>query len=342
MNADNPKAVVAFGELLLRLDPPGMARFVQADTFVARYTGAEANVAVSLAGFGVDAYAVSKVPEHEIGQACVNYLRRYGINTDFIIRGGDRLGLLYVETGCSQRPSKVVYDRSHSSIREVRTGEFDWDRILAGKQWFHFSGTAAALGENVAAVIGEALDAAKRLGVTTSCDCNYRSKLWGPEEAGRVMSGLLNRVDVFVGGIEDAEKLFGVTVPANLRDREQSASEYSAQRLRDRFGFAWVAMTLRSGTSASVNHYAGMVCCAQGCAFSRDYEIEIVDRVGAGDAFTAGVVYQILSGADAARVVEFAAASACLKHTIPGDFNLVSLQEVEQLLEGGQAGRVQR
>jgi len=330
------KAVVTFGELLLRLDPPGMDRFTQAETFKARYTGAEANVAVSLAGFGVDAYAVSKVPEHEIGQACVNYLRRFGVNTDFIVRGGDRLGVLYVETGCSQRPSKVIYDRNHSSIREVRPGEFDWDRIFAGKQWFHFSGTAPALGTNVAAVLEEALDAAKRLGVTTSCDCNYRSKLWGPEEAGRVLSSLLNRVDVFIGGVEDAEKLFGVSVPENV------GAEYAAQRLRELFGFTWVAMTLRSGVSASANHYAGMVCCAKGCAFSRDYEIQIVDRVGAGDAFTAGLVFQILSGADAAYVVEFAAAAACLKHTIPGDFNLVSVQEVNQLLEGGQAGRVQR
>ena len=330
------KAVVTFGELLLRLDPPGMDRFTQAETFKARYTGAEANVAVSLAGFGADAYAVSKVPEHEIGQACVNYLRRFGVNTDFIIRGGDRLGVLYVETGCSQRPSKVIYDRNHSSIREVRPGEFDWNRILAGKEWFHFSGTAPALGKNVVAVLEEALDAAKRLGITTSCDCNYRSKLWGPEEAGRVLSSLLNRVDVFIGGVEDAEKLFGVSVPEN------AGAEYAAQRLRELFGFTWVAMTLRSGASASSNHYAGMVCCAQECAFSRDYEIQIVDRVGAGDAFTAGLVFQILSGADAARAVEFAAAAACLKHTIPGDFNLVSAQEVNQLLEGGQAGRVQR
>jgi len=327
------KAIVTFGELLLRLDPPGMDRFTQAETFRARYTGAEANVAVCLAGFGADTYAVSKVPEHEIGQACVNYLRRFGVNTDFIVRGGDRLGVLYVETGFSQRPSKVIYDRNHSSIREVRRDEFDWERILAGKQWFHFSGTAPALGENVVAVIEDALDAAKRLGVTTSCDCNYRSKLWGPQEAGRVLSGLLNRVDVFIGGTEDAEKLFGVKAPD-----EQGA----AQRLRELFGFTSVAMTLRSGSSASLNHYAGVICGPQGCAFSRDYEIQIVDRVGAGDAFTAGVVYRILSGADASAVVEFAAAAACLKHTIPGDFNLVSVQEVEQLIEGGQAGRVQR
>lgn len=336
------KAVVTFGELLLRLDPIGMDRFVQADSFKARYTGAEANVAVCLAGFGVDAYAVSKVPDHEIGQACINYLRRFGVHTEYIARGGERLGVLYVETGCSQRPSKVIYDRAHSSIREVRRGEFDWNTIFAGKQWFHFSGTAPALGENVVAVLEEALDAAKRKGLTTSCDCNYRSKLWGTEEASRVLTRLLKQVDVFVGGVEDARKLFGVDVPEQLRDDENATAEHAAQRLWEVFGFSWVAMTLRSGESASVNRYAGMVCSAQGCAFSRDYEIQIVDRVGAGDAFMAGLVHQILSGADPAQTVEFATAAGCLKHTIPGDLNLVSVQEVTHLLEGGQAGRVQR
>jgi len=336
------KSVVAFGELLLRLDPPGMDRFVHADSFRARYTGAEANVAAALAGFGVDAYAVSKVPEHEIGQACVNYLRRFGVDTDYIARGGDRLGILYVETGCSQRPSKVIYDRNHSSIREVRPGEFDWERILCGKDWFHFAGTAAALGKNVVAVLEEALDTARRMGVKTSCDCNYRSKLWGPKEAGRILSGLFDRVNLLVAGVEDAEKLFGVDIPANLQGQENARAEFAAYRLRERFGFTEVAMSLRSGASASVNRYAGMMAGAQGCAFSREYEIQIVDRVGAGDAFTAGIIFQVLSGADAQRTVEFAAAAGCLKHTIPGDFGLMSVQEVEQLVQGGQSGRVQR
>lgn len=342
MNSDKKPAVVTFGELLLRLDPFGMDRLTQAEMFRARYTGAEANVAVSLAGFGVDAYAVSKVPAHEIGQACVNYLRRFGVNTDFIVRGGDRLGMLYVETGFSQRPSKVIYDRNHSSIRELVPGELDWRRILAGKRWFHFSGTAPALGDNVTAVLEEALDTARELGVTTSCDCNYRSKLWAPDKASRVLSHLFSRVDVFVGGVEDAEKLFGICVPEDLRGREDASAEFAARRLREKFGFTWVGVTLRGGASASVNEYAGLVCCAEGCASSRSYQIQIVDRVGAGDAFTAGTVFQILRGADAAHVVEFAAAAACLKHTIPGDFNLVSVEEVEELVRGGQAGRVQR
>lgn len=333
---------VTFGELLLRLDPPGFQRFVQAETFTARYTGAEANVAASLAAFGVEAFAVSKVPGHEIGQACVNYLRRFGVDTTYVVRGGERLGILYVETGASQRPSKVVYDRAHSSFREIAPGEFDWDRILSGKRWFHFSGTAPALGENVVETLGQALSAARRLGVTTSCDCNYRSKLWSREEAGRVLSTLLKQVDVFIGGTEDARHLFGITIPDRLDNQENASAEFAAQRLREQFGFSWVAMGLRGGASASVNQYAGMACCSEGCFFSRDYEVQIVDRVGAGDAFTAGIIFQILSNAAPAQVVEFAAATACLKHTIPGDFNLVSLDEVQQLIAGGQAGRVQR
>jgi len=333
---------VAFGELLLRLDTPGFERFVQAETFGARYTGGEANVAISLAGWGVDTWIISRVPEHELGQACINYLRRYGVDTTFVARGGDRLGILYVETGASQRPSKVIYDRAHSSIRDIAPGLFDWNRILKGKRWFHVSGTAPALGETVAAVVEEALTAARRLGVTTSCDCNYRSKLWGADEAGRVLSRLLQQVDVFIGGIEDADKLFGIRPPAAMHGDENACAQYAAAGLRERFGFDWVAMTLRHGGSASVNRYAGMISGKEGAFFSRDYEIQIVDRIGAGDAFTAGVIHQLMAGAGGARAVEFAVAAACLKHTIPGDFNLVSVAEVEQLLDGGQAGRVQR
>jgi 2-dehydro-3-deoxygluconokinase len=342
MKKNTGNAVVAFGELLLRLDPPAAERIVQADLFKARYTGAEANVAVSLANFGVPARVVSKVPAHEIGQACVNYLRRYGVNTDSIARGGERLGVLYVETGCSQRPSKVIYDRSASSIRDVRPGEFDWPRILAGAGWFHFSGTAPALGANVRAVAEEALGAARRLGVTTSCDSNYRSKLWPPEEAGRILGGLLGSVDVFICGLDDAAKLFGIAAPAALAADARAGAEYAAARLRERFGCRHVAMTLRSGATASVNRYGGMLCGAEGCSFSREYEIQIVDRVGSGDAFTAGLIYQMLAGAPPARAIEFATAAACLKHTIPGDFNLVTVEEIEQLIAGGDAARVQR
>lgn len=327
------KKVVTFGELLLSLAPKGFNRFVQAEEFTAKYTGAEANVAASLAQFGFEAYAVSRVPEHEMGQACINYLRRYGIDTQYVARGGERLGLLYLETGASQRATKVIYDRAHSSIRDAQRNEFDWQAILAGKDWFHFSGTAPALGGNVRAILDDALRAAHELGVPVSCDCNYRSKLWGIEEAGRVLTELMPRVDCFLGGREDAGKLFGVYA--------ESESE-AAARLRERFGFNWVAMTLRQGVSASVNNLAGLLCCDAGCHVSREYEMQIVDRVGGGDAFTAGIIYGILSECDPQRTVEFATAASCLKHAILGDFNLVSAEEVEQLLAGGESGRVQR
>ena len=327
------KSVVTFGELLLSLCTKGHDRFVQAEEFVARYTGAEANVGVSLAHFGFEAYAVSKVPAHEIGQACINYLRQYGVNTDYIVRGGERLGLLYLETGASQRASKVIYDRAHSSMREVQRDEFDWDAILAGKDWLHFSGTAPALGANVVAVLTDGLQAATRLGVKVSCDCNYRSKLWGPEEAGRVLSGLMPHVDVLVCGREDAEKLFQVHADNDCE---------AAMRLKELFNLDYVAMTLRQGVSASVNRLAGLLCDGAACHVSREYELQIVDRVGGGDAFTAGLIYGLLSEFDPRHTIEFATAASCLKHSIPGDFNLVTADEVEQLLAGDASGRVQR
>lgn len=335
------KSVVTFGELLLSLCTKDHERLVQAQEFVARYTGAEANVGVSLAHFGCNAFAVSKVPDNEIGQACINYLRRYGVHTDFVVRGGDRLGLLYLETGASQRATKVVYDRGHSSFREVRPEDFDWDRILDGKDWFHFSGTAPALGQNVVEVLTDALKIAKRLGVRVSCDPNYRSKLWSLEDAGRVLTELMEYVDVFIGGVEDAEKLFGIRVPrADLLPK--TYQEKTADLLRQRFGFSYVAMTLRTGVSASVNRLGGMLCNVDGCCFSREYEMQIVDRVGGGDAFSAGIIYGLLTNFDPQHVIEFATAAACLKHSIPGDFNLVTAEEVEQLAGGDASGRVQR
>ena len=335
------KRVVTFGELLLSLCVKGHERLVQAEEFRARYTGAEANVGVSLATFGFEAYAVSRVPENEIGQACINYLRRYGVNTNHVVRGGERLGLLYLETGASQRPSKVVYDRSHSSMRKARREEFDWDTILAGKQWFHFSGTAPALGESVLAVLTDGLRSAQRLGVKVSCDANYRSKLWSVEDAGRVLAGIMEHVDVLICGREDAGKLFNID-PAPHSSAGQSVDQRAAQLLRERFELEYVAMTSRGGTSASVNRLAGLLCDKAGCYVSREYEMQIVDRVGGGDAFTAGLIYGLLSGHDPQRVVEFACAASCLKHSIPGDFNLVTVPEVEQLLSGNESGRVQR
>lgn len=331
MKTTFPK-VVTFGELLLRLDTPGHERFLQAEQFTARYTGGEANVAVALAQWGVEAFAVSKVPAHEIGQACVNMLRRYGVNTDHVLRGGDRLGILYVETGASQRASKVIYDRSNTSFRSLKRGELDWKAILSGRDWLHITGTAPALGENVRAVVREGLRAAKRLGVTVSLDVNYRASLWPVSEARRVLGGLLRDVDVFIGTKHDAAALFDIGgEPAD-----------SAQALRKRFGLRAVAYTVRGGVGASDGSLAGLLCDAKGVAESRQYDMQFVDRIGGGDAFTAGLIYAMMQGWPRARAVEFATAAGCLKHSVPGDFNLVSLNEVQQLVAEGGSGRVQR
>lgn len=327
------RKVVAFGELLLRLDAKGHERFVQANGFAARYTGGEANAAVALAQWGVETLAVSKVPDHEIGQACVNCLRRHGVNTDWVLRGGQRLGVIYVETGASQRPGKVIYDRAGSSFSQAAAGEFDWSSILSGAGWLHFTGTAPALGPHVLRALQAGLRTARRLGVTVSLDCNYRSSLWSVAEARSVLPGLMEHVDVFAGTRHDAERLFDVGVA----DPGGSAAE-----LRRRFGLRVVAYTLRQGDSASVNRLAGLLCDASGCWTSRQYEMHVVDRIGGGDAFAAGVIYGLLSGWKGQETVEFAAAAACLKHSIPGDFNLVSLAEVRELMASGAAGRVRR
>jgi 2-dehydro-3-deoxygluconokinase len=332
MKTAKPPRFVAFGELLLRLDTKGHERFVQAETLGAHYTGGEANVAAALSQWGAETFAVSKVPAHEIGQACVNYMRRFGIHTDFVVRGGTRLGILYVEAGASQRPPKVIYDREHSSFRGIRPSEVDWRTLLRGKDWLHFTGTAPALGPNVLAVLRAGLREAKRQRVTVSFDCNYRSTLWNVEEARRTLKGLMPFVDVFVGTHHDARTLFGI-------DAEPAQS---ALQMRKRFGFKRVAYTLRQGSSASVSRFAGLLCEGAKCHTSREYEMHIVDRIGGGDAFTAGLVYGLMAGWPTQRTIEFAAAAGCLKHSIPGDFNLVTLDEVEQLLADGGAGRVKR
>jgi 2-dehydro-3-deoxygluconokinase len=336
------KRVVTFGELLLSLSTTGHERLVQAESFTARYTGAEANVAVSLAQFGIEAYAVSKVPAHEIGQACVNALRRYGVNTDFIVRGGDRLGVLYMEPGASQRPTKVIYDRQPSSIRQLQPGEIDWNTVLAGKNWFHFSGTAPALGPQVRDSLREGLAAAKRRGLTVSCDCNYRSKLWSLEEAGRHLTPLLEQVDVLICGRDDPQRLFGLSVVPEDKMSQAARDATAAEALRQQFHLDCVAMTFREAISASVNGFSAMLSDSGGTSFSRRYEMQMVDRVGGGDAFCAGLIFGRLAGFTSQRTVDFAAAAACLKHSIPGDFNLVTREEVEQLLSGGPVGHVQR
>lgn len=345
MIGGKPK-MVGFGELMMRLTPPDHERFVQASEFKVGYTGAEANVAVMLAGLGFTTYAVSRVPAHELGQACVNYVRRFGVNTDFVARGGDHLGIMYLETGAAQRGSKIIYDRDHTSIRDVSPAEFDWNAILDGADWFHFSGTAPALGPNVQAVLLEGLKAARSRGVTVSCDLNYRAKLWTTDEAHRVMTGLMEYVDVLLGNEEDAAKVFGIKAEGsdvNRGDLVVGSYKAVAEQLTSAFGLRYVATSLRRSVSASINGWAGLLYDGKDHYLSRSYEINpIVDRVGGGDSFAAGLIYGLLRGMDKQACVEFAAAASCLKHSIPGDFNLISLGEVEALLAGDGSGRVQR
>lgn len=334
------KRIVTFGELLLSLSATGHRRLVQAEEFTARYTGAEANVAVSLAQFGVESFVVSKVPEHEIGQACINALRRFGVNTDYVVRGGDRLGVLYMEAGASQRPTKVVYDRSPSSFRQVRPGDLDWSKVLCGKDWLHFSGTAPALGPVVVDVLFDGLTTARQLGVTISCDCNYRSKLWSKVEAARVLTPLLEHVNVLICGKDDPCDIFGVGVPEAIPSPERDSR--LAELLRKRFNLDAVAMTFREGISASVNRYSAMLCDCDGTYSGRQYDVQIVDRVGTGDAFAAGLIFGLISDLDPQQTIEYATAAACLKHTIPGDFNFATPEEVRALMGGDASGRIQR
>jgi 2-dehydro-3-deoxygluconokinase len=341
------KRAVCFGEIMLRFNPKGYLRFVQAAEFEASYAGGEANVAVGLANFGVNAAYVTKVPVHEIGQSAVNELRRFGVDTSGILRGGERLGAYYVEKGASQRPSKVIYDRSHSAIAEVNPGEFDWDTLLAGADWFHFTGITPALSDGCAAVCREALETAKRRGVRVSCDLNYRKKLWSREKAGEVMAGLMPFVEVCIANEEDAADVFGIRAEGtDIEKGELSREGYVsvARQLTDRFGFKKVAITLRGSVSASDNNWSGMLCDgpSASAAFAPTYAVRIVDRVGGGDSFGAALIYARLEGWEDRRAINFAVAASCLKHTVEHDFNLMSLAEVEALAGGSASGRVQR
>jgi len=345
METTQKKAVVTFGELLLRLTTKHHERFVQAEGFDARYTGAEANVAVSLANWGIEAFAVSKVPNHEIGQACINYLRRFGVNTDSVYRGGKRLGIVFAEIGASQRPSQLIYDRAHSCFQEADPAEFQWEEILPGKDWFHFSGTAPARGENIVRTLKDAFSVAKKNGLTISCDINYRSKLWTIEEARRIMPELMEFVDVAIIGVEDVIQIFGIPIPEAVRSnmiQDPTPLAEALANLSKRFRFSHVAMTLRKEATASVNQILGLLYDGREMCRSRLYDIMVVDRIGGGDAFTAGLIYGLLMGEPTQRTIEFAVAASCLKHTIPGDFNLVSVDEVKHLVEGKDFARIQR
>lgn len=339
------KKIVTFGEIMLRLAPEGYTRFVQAETFGATYGGGEANVAVSLANFGLDAAFVTKLPKHEIGQAAVNSLRRYGVDVSKIVRGGDRVGIYFLEKGASQRPSKVVYDRAGSAIATAAAGDFDWEAIFKDVDWFHFTGITPALGDNVAEICLDACRAAKKLGLTVSCDLNYRKNLWSREKAGKVMAGLMEYVDLCIANEEDAADVFGIRAAnTDVTTGQVNHEGYKdvARQLVERFGFKKVAITLRESISANDNNWAAMLYADNVFHFSKKYAVRIVDRVGGGDSFGAGLIYASLSGYEDAQALEFAVAASCLKHTIEGDFNQVSVGEVEKLSGGDGSGRVQR
>ncbi len=331
---------------MMRLNPEGYLRFAQANKFEATYAGGEANVAVSLANYGDDAAYVSAVPAHEIGQNAVNALRQYGVDTSMMLRQGPRLGIYFCEKGASQRGSKVIYDRAGSSVALSKREDYDWDKILDGADWFHFTGITPALGGELPEICMDALKACKAKGIKVSCDLNYRGKLWTREKAGEVMGQLMPYVNVCIANEEDAKDVFGIEaentdIYGGKLDKEGYVSV--AQQLKARFGFDYVAITLRGSISASDNNWSGMLYDGEKAYFAKNYLIHIVDRVGGGDSFGGGLIHAMNKWAgDCQAIIEFAVAASCLKQTTEFDFNLASEKEVLALAGGNASGRVQR
>jgi 2-dehydro-3-deoxygluconokinase len=337
--------IVTLGEIMLRLSTPGHSRFVQSDSFDVVYGGGEANVAVSCANYGHEAYYVTRLPVHEIGQAAVNALRRYGVRTDFIARGGSRVGIYFLESGTAMRPSKVIYDRAGSAIAEALPEDFDFDAIMEGADWFHWSGITPAISDRAAELTRLACEAAKRHGVTVSVDLNFRKKLWTKEKAQSVMRPLMQYVDVCIGNEEDAELCLGFKPDADVEGGKTDAEGYKGifRAMADQFGFKYVVSTLRESFSASHNGWKAMIYDGKEFYESKRYDIlPIVDRVGGGDSFSGGLIHGLLTKATQGEALEFAVAASALKHTIDGDFNMVSAAEVEALAGGDSSGRVQR
>ena len=340
--------VVTLGEIMLRLSTPGFTRFVQAQSFDATYGGGEANVAVALAGYGLESYFVSKLPTHEIGQAAVNHLRRFGVSDRYIVRGGDRVGIYFLETGASQRPSKVIYDRADAAVTTLTPGDVDLEAAFDGARWFHFTGITPALGETARRTVEAAARAAQAAGATVSCDLNFRKKLWTTEEAQATMRPLMEHVDVCIANEEDADKCLGLKAgETDVHGAELDEAGYFelATKLKRTFDFQAVAITLRESFSASRNGWSAILHDDKDCAEpvrSTRYDIQIVDRVGGGDSFASGLIAGLLQKESTREALEFAVAASCLKQTIPGDFNLVTRSEVDALAAGDGSGRVQR
>ena len=346
---DSRSRVVTLGEIMLRLSPPGQQRFVQAAIFDVQYGGGEANVAASLAGFGLSAVFVSRIPANPIGDAAVASMRKLGVDTRAIVRGGERLGIYFLEIGAAQRGSLVVYDRAGSALASIERGVVDWSRVFEGADWFHWTGITPAISRGAADVVDEALEVARKAGVTVSCDLNFRAKLWKwGSEAREVMPSLVERCDIIIGNEEDAERVFGIRAQhADVTGGQIAAEEYRqvADELLEKFpGCRGVAITLRTSLGASHNRWSSVFRDRDAFYQASEYDIlPIVDRVGGGDSFAAGLIYGLTThGDNPQRALEFATAASCLKHSIPGDVNLVSVAEVEKLAGGDRSGRVAR
>lgn len=339
--------VLSFGEILLRLAAPGYTKLFQKDSLDATFCGGEANVAVSLSIFGLESSFLTKLPNTDIGRAAANSMRYFGVDTSGIVYGDGRMGLYYLEKGASQRPSKVIYDRACSAMALANRGDFDWDNIFKGVDWFHWSGINPALSDELIEISRDALKAAKARGITVSCDLNYRGKLWTPEKAKSVMTTLMPYVDVCVANEEDPEKALGIkTVNNNVEAGKiiKLEYEYVAKEICKKYGCKYVAITLRESYSASVNGWSAMLYSArkEKIFYSDQYNIQIVDRVGGGDSFTAGIIYGLITGKEEQEVIEFSTAASCLKHTIEGDYNRTTVADAEELIKNGGGGRVQR
>lgn len=339
------KRAVTFGEIMLRLAPENYLRFVQSDKYDATFGGAEANVAVSLANYGICASFVTKLPEHEIGQAAINSLRKYGVDVSGVERGGERVGIYFCEKGASQRPSKVIYDRVGSSFATATCNDFNWEKILDGAEWFHFTGITPALSDNVAQICAAALNVCRKKKIPVSCDLNFRKKLWSKEKAGNVMGELCKYVDYCIANEEDAKDVFGIEadgsdITGGKLDRNGYVSV--AEKLAARFGFKGVAVTLRESKSASDNDWSGMLYAGGKAYFSKKYSVHIVDRVGGGDSFGGGLIYALLNNYEPQKAIEFAVSASCLKHSIEGDYNHATVSEVAALAGGDGSGRVIR
>src|SRR6187431_2691898 len=339
------KKVVTMGEIMLRLSTPDYKRFVQTDSFDVTYGGGEANVAAALSNYGLNGTFVTKVPENALGQAAINHIRRYGVDTQFIARGGKRLGIYFLETGASMRASQVIYDRSGASIADVDISEFNFDKILEGASWFHTTGITPALSDKAAALTEAALKAAKAKGITTSIDLNYRKKLWTKEKAREVMTRLCEYVDVCIGNEEDADTTLGFTSKGtDVTKGELNLDGYKSvfKQMKEKFGFKYIASTLRESHSASDNGWSALVYDGTEFYHTREYEVRIIDRVGSGDSFASGFIFGLVTGMPLPEAAEFGVAASAIKHTIPGDLNHATLSDVKELMKGDGSGRVQR